>query len=555
MVSLSRVEDRPTPPQVYNWRVYFNAFAATFAAVMIGYDSAFIGTSISLASFKEEFGLDTLSTTEFNFTSANIVSTFQAGCFFGALFGYPIGYFLGRKYGLLFSSLVFNVGAALQIAASSKTGLGIIYGGRVLCGLAIGIASNLAPIYVAEIAPPAIRGRLIGLYEFCWQIGGVVEGFWINYGVTLHIPAGHKQWLIAFAVQLIPGGLLTIGSLLMTESPRWLMSRDREEDALRSLTYLRHLPRDADYVQEELFETREAIKHERSLAGAGFFGPLRTVFSSPKLMGRLALASSLFAWQNATGINAINYYSPTIFKSVGVTGSSSLLTTGVYGLIKMTGAVVWLMYLIDTLGRRKLFFGGSLGGAVCMYYIGAYIAIAKPAQHPTKTLSPGGKSAIAFFYLWTVFYSPTWNGTPWVVSAEFFPQHVRTFTSACSAASNWLYTFIIARFTPQMFQTMGYGVYLFFASLMICSIPFIFFLLPETKRVPLEYMDDLFGADVKPWNAHQIVMERVAKDHSNGVSKNRAERGLARDDGEEVDTSKESNDGEKGAEDRFEHTR
>ncbi|KAF5381404.1 hypothetical protein D9757_009042 [Collybiopsis confluens] len=533
MVSLARVvEDRPTPPQVYNWRVYFNAFAATFAAVMIGYDSAFIGTSISLSSFKSEFGLDKLSTTEFNVVSANIVSTFQAGCFFGALFGYPIGYYWGRKYGLFFASIFFNVGSALQVAASFRTGLSIIYAGRVICGLAIGVASNLAPIYVAEIAPPAIRGRLIGLYEFCWQCGGVV-GFWINYGTTLHIPAGHKQWLIAFAVQLIPGGLLFIGSLLITESPRWLMSRDRESDALKSLTYLRHLPPDAPYVQEELSETREAIKHERSLAGAGFFGPIRTVCSSRKLLARLALASSLFAWQNATGINAINYYSPTIFKSVGVSGgSSSLLTTGVYGLIKMAGAVIWLMYLIDTLGRRKLFIIGSIGGALSMYYIGAYIAIAQPAEHPTPTLSNGGKSAVAFFYIWTIFYSPTWNGTPWVVSAEFFPQHVRTFTSACSAASNWLYTFIIARFTPQMFTSMGYGVYLLFASLMICSIPFIFFLLPETKRIPLEYMDDLFGADVKPWNAHRIVMARVALDHANKQSVGRAERGMESSDGD-----------------------
>ncbi|KAF9075070.1 general substrate transporter [Rhodocollybia butyracea] len=524
MVSLARVEDRPTPSEVYNWRIYFNAFAATFAAVMIGYDSAFIGTSISLASFKREFGLNTLSTDQFGVVSANIVSTFQAGAFFGALFGYPVGYFWGRKYGLLFSSVIFCIGAALQIGASSKTGLGIVYAGRAICGLAIGAASNLAPIFVAEIAPPAIRGRLIGLYELCWQIGGVV-GFWINYGVTLHIPAGHKQWIIAFAVQLIPGGLLFIGSLLLSESPRWLMSRDREEDALRSLAYLRNLPRDAPYVQQELTETREAIRHERSLAGAGFFGPLRTVFSSSKLIWRAALASSLFAWQNATGINAINYYSPTIFTSIGVTGSSGLLTTGVYGIIKMVGAGIWLMYLIDTLGRRKILMIGSIGGALSMYYIGAYIAIAEPAEHPSTVLSAGGKSAVAFFYIWTIFYSPTWNGTPWVVSAEFFPQHVRTFTSAISGCSNWGWTFIISRFTPQMFETMGFGVYLFFASLMILSIPYVYFLLPETKCIPLEYMDDLFGADVKPWNAYNIVIERVAANHRKITSQNEAEQG------------------------------
>ncbi|KAE9405269.1 quinate permease [Gymnopus androsaceus JB14] len=511
-----------TPSEVYNWRVYATAFAATWAAVMMGYDSAFIGTSVSLTSFKDEFGLENLSAAAFATVSANIVSAFQAGCFFGAFFGYPIGYYWGRKYGLLLSSLVFCLGSALQVGASSKTGLGLIYGGRVVCGLGIGVASNLAPIYVAEISPPAIRGRLVGMYEFCWQIGGVI-GFWINYGTTLNIPAGHKQWVIAFAIQLIPGGLLFFGSLFLTESPRWLMSRDREDAALRSLMYLRNLPKDAHYVQEELSETREAIRHERSLAGAGFWGPLRTVFSSPNLLWRLFLAQSLFAWQNATGINAINYYSPTIFKSVGVSGSSSLLTTGVYGIIKMVGAVIWLLYLIDTLGRRKLLYIGSIGGCLCMYYVGAYIAIADPAAHPSTTLTAGGESAVAFLYIWTIFYSPTWNRNS--MASEAFPQHVRTFTGACTSASNWLYTFIIARFTPDMFLSMGYGVYIFFATLMVLSVPYVFFFIPETKLIPLEYMDELFGADVKAWNANRIVLERIAAQHANISSQDQAEQG------------------------------
>ncbi|KAJ7114098.1 general substrate transporter [Mycena epipterygia] len=509
MARLARVEDRPTPEEVYNWKVYANAIIATWAAVMIGYDSAFIGTSISLASFKNEFGLTTKSTAEFNVISANIVSVYQAGCFFGAFFGYLIGYFLGRKYGIFLSSAIFVLGAGLQCGASSSTGLGILYAGRIIVGLSIGIASNLAPIYVAEIAPPAIRGRLIGMYEFCWQVGGVI-GFWINYGVTQHIPPSHKQWFIAFAVQLIPGGLLFFGSLFLVESPRWLVSRDRNAAALTNLAKLRNLPEDAPYVVEEYAEIEAAIAHERGLAGAGFLGPMKTVFASRTLMYRVLLGSSLFVWQNGTGINAINYYSPTIFKSIGITGTSTgLLTTGVYGIIKLVGALIWLLYLVDSFGRRGVLLAGSIGGAISMFYIGAYIAVAKPAEHPTTTLGPGGQSAIAFFYIWTIFYSPTWNGTPWVVGAEMFPQHVRTFTQACQAASNWFWGFIITRFTPQMFTSMGFGVYIFFASLMVISVPFIYFILPETKQIPLERMEELFEPGMKPWKAHAIVMARV----------------------------------------------
>lgn len=514
MVKLSKVEDRPTPPEVYNWRVYGNAMVATFAATMIGYDSAFIGTSISLPSFKSEFSLTDKPIDEFNLISANIVSMYQAGCFFGAFIGYPLGFFLGRKWGLFISALVFCLGSALQIGASASTGLGIIYGGRIVVGLAIGVASNLAPIYTSEISPPAIRGRLVGLYEMCWQIGGVV-GFFINYGVTQHIPPSRKQWLIAFAVQLIPGGLLLIGSLFLIESPRWLASRDRYHSAQMNLAKIRNLPSSAPYIEEEFEEIVRAIEDERRLAaerGSGtFLSPIKEVVASRNLQYRLFLAMSLFAWQNATGINAINYYSPTVFKSLGITGTSTgLLSTGIYGIIKLVGAVLWLLYVVDAWGRRPVLILGSIGGAISMYAIGAYIKIADPTNHPnlTGSIEPGGQAALAFFYLWTIFYSPSWNGTPWVYGSEIFPSRIRTFTQACVAASNWLFAFLIARFTPQMFTAMQYGVYLFFSSLMVLSIPYVYFLVPETKRVPLERMEEIFAADVRAWNANEIVMSR-----------------------------------------------
>jgi magnesium-transporting ATPase (P-type) len=152
-----------------------------------------------------------------------------------------------------------------------------------------------------------------------------------------------------------------------------------------------------------------------------------------------------------------------------------------------------------------------------MWYIGAYIKIADPSKNfvkdpttgelvSTGSLSSGGISAMAFFYLWTCFYSPTWNGTPWVLNSEMFDQNVRTLAQAFAAANNWFWNFIVARFTPQMFQTMGYGVYFFFASLMIISVFFVWFFIPETKRIPLEAMDKLFSRSIPARKAHGIVM-------------------------------------------------
>lgn len=505
-------EDRPTPKAVYNWRVYYCAAVAAFCAVMIGYDSAFIGGSIALTSFKNEFNWSQYSTAEANTISANIVSLYQAGAFFGAISAYVAGHFLGRKKGLQLYSAVFILGAGLMLGVNGSRGLGLLYGGRVLAGFGVGGASNLTPIYISELAPPAIRGRLVGLYELGWQIGGLV-GFWINYGVSETMAPSHEQWLIPFAVQLIPAGLMFIGLFFIKESPRWLMSKGRRELALKNLCWIRTLSTTDIYMMEEVAAIDAALEEQASTVGLGFWQPFRAVAKDRKIQWRMFLGTTLFFWQNGSGINAINYYSPTVFKNIGITGTNtSLLTTGIFGVIKTVFTLVWLFFLIDKLGRRNLLMFGALGGSICLWIVGGYIAIADPVHHPTTNLPPGGIAAMFFFYLWTAFYTPSWNGTPWVYNSEMYSQNVRTLGQAAAAASNWFWNFIVSRFTPQAFAAMGYGFFFLFAALMICSIVFVFFLMPETKGIPLESMDRLFSKNLTPRKAHKIVLEELRRD-------------------------------------------
>lgn len=511
---LTLIEDRPTPKAVYNWRVYFSAAVAASAAMMIGYDSAFIGGTIALDSFTSEFNFAALSQAQKDLLKANIVSCYQAGAFFGAFFAYPAGHFLGRRKGLAIFAALFIVGAGLMLGASGARGLGLIYGGRVLAGIGVGAASNLSPIYCSEIAPPAIRGRLVGLYEMAWQIGGLV-GFWINYGVSETLPKNHEQWIIPFAIQLIPAGMLLGGIFFIRESPRWLFSRGHRDAGIANLCWIRNLPAEHVYIQEEVLAIDAAIENQKNTIGLGFWKPFQAVFTNKRVLYRFLLGGSLFFWQNATGINAINYYSPTVFKSLGVQGTnSSLLTTGIFGVIKTIVTVFWLLFLIDRLGRRKLLMLGALAGSVCMWYIAVYIKVAQPTKHVNTSgnLSAGGKSAVAFFYLWTVAYTPSWNGTPWVLNSEMFDQNVRTLAQAFAASCNWLFNFLIARFTPQMFTAMGYGVYMFFASLMILASIYVFFLIPETKGIPLEAMDRLFSRQIPARKAHAIILKQVQQE-------------------------------------------
>jgi len=509
MSILTLKEDRPTPKAVYNWRVYACAAIASFAACMIGYDSAFIGTTLALPSFTEEFKFDTYSENSLALLKQNIVSVYQAGAFFGSLAAYVSSHFWGRRWSLILFTVIFCVGAGMMLGANGDRGLDLILGGRVLAGFGVGGCSNMTPIYISELAPPAVRGRLVGIYELGWQIGGLV-GFWINYGVDSTMEPSRSQWLIPFGVQLIPAGMLLIGALFIPESPRWLFSKGKRDKAMKNLCWMRNLSPDDLYIREEVSFIDGDLEHFRREVGAGFWKPFQAL-KERRIQYRFLIGALLFVFQNGSGINAINYFSPTVFASIGVSGTNtSFLTTGIFGVVKTALTFVWLLVLIDHMGRRLLLMVGAIGGSLCMWFIGAYIKIANAGSGESDGggLSSGGIAAMFFFYLWTAFYTPSWNGTPWVLNSEMFDQNTRSLGQANAAANNWLWNFLIARFTEQMFNAWGFGVYFFFASLMILSVAFVFFCVPETKGIPLEAMDRLFAT--KPiWRANKILMEEL----------------------------------------------
>ncbi|KAJ6561538.1 quinate permease [Mycena vulgaris] len=489
MPSLAKIEDRPTPPEVYNWKIYAYSITAAFGAVLYGYDSAFIGGTIALASFQKEFAITAANKATI---SANIVSGYQAGAFFGALLSFPFCERYGRRLSLTMAAAFFTLGAALHLVPTRERGLAALYCGRVIAGLGVGAVSLTVPIYIAEISPPAIRGRLVGLYEMLLQIGGLV-GFWINYAVNETVPSSRKQWIIPMAIQIIPGALLFIFSFFLIETPRWLRSKDRIELAEKNLSILRNLPKDHPYLLQENAMTDQQLAVEAEKTGGGSIGArLREVFL-PGIRNRLFMCFMLFLFQNGTGINAINYYSPTVFKSIGITGTSTgLFTTGIFGIVKNVATFIWLLFLIDRFGRRPILLIGAVVAGFSMIYVGGYIAIGQPARH-TGGITSGGISAVAFIYIWTAAYGPSWNGTPWVIASEVFPQHVRTLTQSLLAASQWIWQFVIARATPYMFISMGYGTYLFFGLLTLVGGVYVYFVVPETAGIPIEDMDAIFG--------------------------------------------------------------
>lgn len=296
MSILSLKEDRPTPKAVYNWRVYACAALASFASCMLGYDSAFIGTTLALPSFVDEFGFASHSPASLALLKQNIVSVYQAGAFFGSLAAYATSHFLGRRKSLVLFTLVFVAGAGTMLGASGDRGTGLIVGGRVLAGFGVGGCSNMTPVYISELAPPAVRGRLVGIYELGWQVGGLV-GFWINYGVSTTVAPGRAQWIIPFAVQLIPAGMLLVGALFIPESPRWLFSSGRRREAVENLCWIRQLDASDTYVVEEVSHIDDDLARYRRDVGPGFWKPFLAL-KERRIRWRFFLGAMLFVFQN-----------------------------------------------------------------------------------------------------------------------------------------------------------------------------------------------------------------------------------------------------------------
>jgi MFS family permease len=222
-----------------------------------------MGSVLSLKAFKEDFGLPTdasgFSSDKNASVSSNVVSLLTAGCFFGAIAAAYLNERFGRRYSLMFFTVIFLIGAAIQTAAHHE--IGMIYAGRVIAGLGIGGMSSITPVFVSENAPAEVRGRIAGLFQEFLVIGSTFA-YWLDYGVSLRIPVSTKQWRVPVAVQLIPGGMMLCGLFFLKESPRWLMKKGRHSEAAKSLAYIRCESVDSPEVVEELAEIRAAIEEE-----------------------------------------------------------------------------------------------------------------------------------------------------------------------------------------------------------------------------------------------------------------------------------------------------
>ncbi|TFK35701.1 general substrate transporter [Crucibulum laeve] len=502
-----------------NIRVYWLAFVVYWGIVLFGYDTGIAGGVVSQDYFRRHFGLvhedGSINIKRTNEVSSNVVSVLQGGAFFGALGSAPVSAKIGRKWTLVGFSLIFSVGAILTTVANSpKDGLAMIYAGRVISGFGIGGISAVAPAFVSECAPKAVRGRITGMFQIMVAVG-VMISYFINFGVGIHMKNTPNVWRVPFGFQLVPAGIMLFGLLTVKESPRWLASVGRSQEALSNLAYLRRLPPSDESVLAEIAEIEATIAEEREArAGLGW----KEAFFGKGNFIRFVIAFVIFLLQQWAGQNSVGYYAPQIFASIGYSGTkNSLLASGVYGVVKVVATAIFIFFGVETLGRKLSLFISAMGMGTLFFIIGAILKTHPPptvvAGQPVPNPPPASKAMAAMLYIYVCFYSMGWGPLPWVYVSDIFPTRTRHYGLALASASQWLWNFVVSKVTPDMISDLKYKIFFMFATVNILGMGLFSLLIPETKGRSLEDMDIIFGSITAEERQTNIERQEKVKEH------------------------------------------
>lgn len=341
--------------------------------------------------------------------------------------------------------------------------------------------------------------------------------FWINYGISRWPVARFQSdmsWQLSLGIQLIPGGFVAIMIWFLIETPRALIARGKNEQGLVNLCKLRQLPAEHPYVQQEYNEICAQTEAEQGNARSfNYIAVFKSLAGSASNRRRFALSILLFLFQKLTGTDALNYFAPQIFTMIGVPkGSASLLTVGVYGLVKLAAMIVYVTFVVDRVGRRvPLLVGGAVQG-IAMMYMGLYLRFGN-VQAGGGT-NAGGIVGIIFIQLYAIGWSFGFSVAPYVVTAEIFPTRIRSVGMSLCFCFKWLVTYGITSAVPHMMRSLGYGTFLFFGCSTLFGICIFYVILPELKGRSLEAMDDLFERPLYTMYKHAYPSEEEKVFHT-----------------------------------------
>ncbi|KAG5437318.1 hypothetical protein PCANB_000747 [Pneumocystis canis] len=431
-----------------------------------------------------------------DFYKGLMTALIELGAFIGTLNQSWIADKFSRKYSISCAIVFFSIGTIIQTAALNYTSLSI---GRFVGGIGVGMLSMAAPLYMAEISPPNIRGLLLVLEELN-IVAGIVVAFWITYG-TRFIDSTWS-FRFPFLIQIVPGLILGIGIFFLPFSPRWLAFKGRDKECLRTLSKLRRLPEFDPIIQKEWLDILTEAKFQQQtieirhpkLKDNRLFTMIKLEIVSwfdlfkQGCWRRTTVGIGIMFFQQFVGINALIYYSPTLFKTLGLDYNMQLLMSGILNIIQLVGVIISI-YTMDRLGRRPLL----LLGSILMFTSQLAISIiVKIYSHNWTIYKTQGWIGVSFLLFYMLLFGSTWGPVSWVLPAEIFPSSLRAKGVAISTCSNWFNNFIIGLITVPLVEKTNYGAYLFFSIFCFLSAIFTWFLVPETSKRTLEEMDLVF---------------------------------------------------------------
>ncbi|WP_063731509.1 sugar porter family MFS transporter [Streptomyces sp. RTd22] len=452
-------------PEVYR-RLRVITIIATFGGLLFGYDTGVISGALPFMALSAErggLGLNPL-------TEGIVASSLVAGAAFGALYGGRLSDRYGRKRAILGLAILFFIGA-LGTALAPDLVVMVLF--RILLGLAVGGASATVPVFIAELAPAAHRGRLVTQNELM-----IVTGQLLAYTSNAVIAktmgeGGVWRWMLALAT--IPAVLLWIGMLFVPESPRWLASRGRFDDAARTLGLIR----DPEVVEPEFAEIKRRVMADAEEPRASW-GDLRTPWVRRLVIFGFALATLT----QLTGVNSIMYFAPTILLDTGLGTQAALTATIANGVVAVL-AVSTGMWLLGRYGRRPMLLTGQIGVTVSLVLI-AFCFLVLPESAARSYL------VLASMLMFLLFMQGCVATVFWLMLSEIFPLRLRGFAMGMAVFGTWTANFVVTLAFPPLIAAIGGATFLLFAAVNTATIFYYLRTVPETRGRSMEAIEAHF---------------------------------------------------------------
>ncbi|KAL3624954.1 Transcription factor stp1 [Castilleja foliolosa] len=401
---------------------------------------------------------------------------------------------LGRKLSMLMGGVLFCAGALINGFAQ---GVWMLIVGRILLGFGIGFANQSVPLYLSEMAPYKYRGALNIGFQLSITIG-ILAANVLNYGFAKI--KGGWGWRLSLGGAMVPALIITVGSLVLPETPNSMIERGHHDKAKSKLKRIRGVSNVDEEFKDLVAASEESMKIE---------DPWRNLLQK-KYRPHLTMAIAIPFFQQLTGINVIMFYAPVLFKTIGFGSDAALMSAVITGGVNVLGTVVSI-YGVDKWGRRFLFLEGGVQMLICQVVVAICIAIkfgvdGEPGELPKWYAIV----VVLFICIYVAGFAWSWGPLGWLVPSEIFPLEIRSAAQSLNVSVNMIFTFIIAQVFLTMLCHLKFGLFLFFGFFVIVMTVFIYFFLPETKNIPIEEM-------VGVWKEHWFWSRFVGEaNYANG---------------------------------------